>query len=63
MLVPTPGAALWARFYKLDTDWPIYVGRDGQVHYQLREIENERHAGYRYAGTWPVKFLVRDYFR
>lgn len=61
VMVPAPGAVLWARFYELDTDRPIYVGRDSQVHYQLREIENERRAGYPYAGTWPEKLLAQDY--
>jgi PelA/Pel-15E family pectate lyase len=63
VMVSTPGAVLWARFYELDTDRPIYVGRDSQVHYQLREIENERRAGYLYAGTWPANILARDYPR
>jgi PelA/Pel-15E family pectate lyase len=61
VIVPEPGAALWARFYELDTDRPIYVGRDSQVHYQLTEIENERRAGYLYAGTWPEKLLTKEY--
>ncbi|GAC1587448.1 MAG: hypothetical protein NVS3B25_03390 [Hymenobacter sp.] len=61
VIVPEPGATLWARFYELDTDRPIYVGRDSKVHYQLREIENERRAGYLYAGTWPAKLLSKDY--
>lgn len=53
VMVPTPGALLWTRFYELDTDRTIYVGRNRQVYHQLREIENERRAGYLYAGTWP----------
>ncbi|MGY3087940.1 PelA/Pel-15E family pectate lyase [Hymenobacter sp. UYAg731] len=61
VIVPTPGADLWARFYELDTDRPIYVGRDSQVHYQLTEIENERRAGYLYAGVWPEKLLTKEY--
>ncbi|MBJ6110516.1 pectate lyase [Hymenobacter sp. BT523] len=61
VIVPEAGATLWARFYELDTDRPIYVGRDSKVHYQLSEIENERRAGYLYAGTWPAKLLEKDY--
>jgi PelA/Pel-15E family pectate lyase len=61
VLVAQPGATAWARFYELNTDRPIYVGRDSQVHYQLTEIENERRAGYLYAGTWPAKLLDKDY--
>jgi PelA/Pel-15E family pectate lyase len=61
VIVPEVGATLWARFYELDTDRPIYVGRDSKVHYQLSEIENERRAGYLYAGTWPEKLLTKEY--
>lgn len=61
VIVAQPGATLWARFYELDTNRPIYVGRDSQVHYQLREIENERRAGYLYAGIWPVELLAVEY--
>ncbi|WP_394369625.1 pectate lyase [Hymenobacter siberiensis] len=60
IIVPAPGAVLWARFYELGTNRPIYVGRDSQVHYQLTEIENERRAGYLYAGTWPAELLAKD---
>ena len=37
------------------------MGRDSQVHYQLREIENERRVGYLYAGTWPAELLAVEY--
>ncbi|TGE08841.1 pectate lyase [Hymenobacter fodinae] len=61
VIVAEPGATLWARFYELETNRPIYVGRDSKVHYALSEIENERRAGYLYAGTWPEKLLQREY--
>lgn len=61
VIVPAPGAVLWARFYELATDRPIYVGRDSRVHYQLSEIEHERRTGYGYAGTWPEKLLSEEY--
>jgi PelA/Pel-15E family pectate lyase len=61
VIVPDANSTIWARFYELETDRPIYVGRDSQVHYQLTEIEVERRAGYLYAGTWPAKLLEKDY--
>jgi PelA/Pel-15E family pectate lyase len=61
VLVPTPGSTLWARFYDLDTNQPIYVGRDGVKHARLADIENERRTGYVYASTWPEKLLTRAY--
>jgi PelA/Pel-15E family pectate lyase len=61
VLVSTPGSTLWARFYDLDTNQPIYVGRDGVKHARLADIENERRTGYVYASTWPEKLLTREY--
>jgi PelA/Pel-15E family pectate lyase len=61
IVVPQPGATLWARFYDLTTNQPIYVGRDSQPHAALADIENERRAGYVYVSTWPEKLLTKDY--
>lgn len=46
---------LWARFYEIGTDKPIFVGRDGIVRYNLSEIDQERRAGYAWYGNWPSK--------
>lgn len=61
VMVPQAGSTLWARFYDLDTNQPIYVGRDGVKHSRLADIENERRTGYVYAATWPDKLLTREY--
>jgi len=61
VMVPQPGSTVWARFYDLDTNQPIYVGRDGVKHTRLADIEVERRTGYVYAGTWPEKLLTREY--
>ena len=61
VLVPEAGSTVWARFYDLDTNQPIYVGRDGVKRAHLADIEVERRTGYVYAGTWPAKLLARDY--
>jgi PelA/Pel-15E family pectate lyase len=61
VIVPEAGSTLWARFYDLETNQPIYVGRDGVKHARLTEIENERRAGYVYASTWPAKLLATEY--
>lgn len=54
VLVKSPGATLWARFYEIGTNRPFFCGRDGVRKYDLREIENERRAGYAWYGTWPL---------
>lgn len=47
--------ALWARFYEIGTNKPIFVGRDGVVKYDLTEIDKERRGGYAWYGNWPSK--------
>ncbi|MBD8488584.1 pectate lyase [Echinicola sp. CAU 1574] len=62
MVVDKPGAApLWARFYDLKTQQPIYVGRDGVKRDQLKDIEYERRVGYSYLGNYAERLLERDY--
>lgn len=52
---------LWARFYQLETNRPIFLSRDSVVHYDIAEIERERRSGYRYYGSWPAALLRDDY--
>ena len=62
--VADPAATdLWARFYELGTDKPIFTGRDKVIRYDFNEIERERRAGYRYLNTWPASLLAKDYPR
>jgi PelA/Pel-15E family pectate lyase len=52
---------LWARFYELGTNRPIFIGRDKVIRYDFNEIERERRTGYAYFGTWPEQLLTKDY--
>nr|AAW84071.1 pectate lyase [uncultured bacterium] len=52
---------LWARFYEIGTNRPIFSGRDGVIRYSLAEIEHERRIGYAWLGTWPAKLLDTEY--
>jgi PelA/Pel-15E family pectate lyase len=61
-LVPDPSAPpLWARFYELGTDRPLYMDRDSKPRYDFAEIGVERRSGYAYHGTWPASLLEKDY--
>ena len=63
-VVPDPAAPpLWARFYELGTDRPLFMGRDKAVHYALAEIERERRAGYSYYTTNARTLLDSHYPR
>jgi PelA/Pel-15E family pectate lyase len=52
---------LWARFYEIGTNRPIFSGRDGVVHYRMSEIEQERRTGYRWYVDRPAKLLDEEY--
>src|SRR5262245_586939 len=54
-------SALWARFYEIDTNRPIFSGRDGIIKYSLAEIEHERRIGYHWYTTAPLELLEKDY--
>lgn len=51
---------LWARFYEIGTNRPIFSGRDGVIKYSLAEIEKERRGGYAWYGVWGRDVLT-DY--
>jgi PelA/Pel-15E family pectate lyase len=52
---------LWARFYEIGTNRPIFSGRDGIVRYDLGEIEAERRMGYSWYTTSPQELLAKEY--
>jgi PelA/Pel-15E family pectate lyase len=63
VIKPDPDAPpLWARFYELGTDRPIFSGRDGVKKYDLAEIEPERRNGYAWYGEWG-RDLAKQYAR
>jgi PelA/Pel-15E family pectate lyase len=64
VLVEDPGAPpLWARFYELGTNRPLYLDRDSVYRYDYSEIGYERRSGYSYHGTWASSLLTEDYPR
>ncbi|MDS0528030.1 pectate lyase [Clostridium sp. SHJSY1] len=52
--VKTP---IWARFYQIGTNKPIFVGRDGVVKYKLADIDQERRTGYAWYGSWGSSII------
>ena len=52
---------IWARFYELGTNRPIFIGRDSVIRYNYSEIERERRRGYAYYGYWPEELLSKEY--
>ena len=54
---------IWARFYEIGSDRPIFCGRDGVIKNSLAEIEYERRTGYSWYSSAPAKLLAEDYPR
>ncbi|WDQ15100.1 pectate lyase [Rhodopirellula sp. P2] len=46
---------LWARFYKIETNRPMFSDRDGVVVDDLDQIGEERRSGYSWYGNWGTK--------
>jgi PelA/Pel-15E family pectate lyase len=62
VVVPDPkGGPIWARFYEIGTNRPIFVGRDGVVKYSVTEIEDERRTGYNWYVDAPRKLIQKEY--
>lgn len=51
---------LWARFYAIGTNKPLFIDRDGVLKYALSEIGHERRNGYAWLGNWPQKLLEKE---
>jgi PelA/Pel-15E family pectate lyase len=52
---------MWARFYEIGTNRPIFADRDGVARHDLAAIGYERRNGYAWLGYWPQKLLEQDY--
>lgn len=63
-VVADPAAPLlWARFYEIGTNLPIFSDRDGVAKHELAEIGYERRNGYRWLYNWPQPLLNQEYPR
>jgi PelA/Pel-15E family pectate lyase len=59
-LVPSAGAAqIWARYYQVGTDLPIFGDRDKSIHDQVNELSAERQHGYRWFSPDAQRALDR----
>jgi PelA/Pel-15E family pectate lyase len=57
-LVAKQGAGpIWARYYQMGTDKPIFGDRDKSIHDSVDELSTERRNGYGWYGTEPSRVL------
>jgi PelA/Pel-15E family pectate lyase len=62
ILVADPAAPpLWARFYELGSNRPLYMDRDSRPNYDFMKVSHERRSGYGYHSRAPASLLERDY--
>jgi PelA/Pel-15E family pectate lyase len=62
VVVNDPAAPpIWARFYDIATNRPIYSGRDGVIKDRLADIEIERRTGYSWLGPYAAALLADEY--
>jgi len=59
-LVPSPGAGpIWARYYQIGTDTPIFADRDKSIHDNVSELSKERRNGYSWYSSDSKRALDR----
>lgn len=55
----SPG--LWARYYELHTNKPIFGDRDGKIYYHVEDISEERQKGYSWKGAYGVPGAIAHF--
>jgi PelA/Pel-15E family pectate lyase len=62
IVVDDPNAPpIWARFYEIGTNQPIFSDRDAVAKRNLADIGYERRNGYNWLDYWPEELLKKEY--
>jgi len=61
VIVKDPSSEIWARFYDINTNKPMFSGRDGIKKDDVKDIEYERRNGYAWYGHWAEKLINKEY--
>jgi PelA/Pel-15E family pectate lyase len=59
LVVATGAPLIWARYYQIGTDKPLFGDRDRSIHDTVEEISTERRNGYAWYGTAPREAVQR----
>lgn len=60
-LTEEKGSVIWARFYDVNNNKPLFGDRDGSVKYNYNEVSEERRNGYSWYGDFAEKLLGKEY--
>lgn len=55
------GSSVWARFYDIPTNKPIFGDRDGSVKFNYEEVSEERRMGYSWYNEAGTKLIEKDF--
>ncbi|OVE57735.1 pectate lyase [Chryseobacterium mucoviscidosis] len=60
-LAEDKNSVIWARFYDINNNKPLFGDRDGSVKYNYYEVSEERRNGYSWYGDYAEKLLGKEY--
>ena len=55
------GSAVWARFYDIPTNKPVFGDRDGRVKFNYEEVSEERRMGYSWYNEAGTKLIENEF--
>lgn len=55
------GSAVWARFYDIPTNRPIFGDRDGSVKFNYEDVSEERRMGYSWYNESGTKLIEKEF--
>jgi PelA/Pel-15E family pectate lyase len=61
ILAEDKNSVIWARFYDINTNKPLFGDRDGSVKYNYNEVSEERRNGYSWFGDSPEKLINKEF--
>lgn len=61
VLAEDKNSVIWARFYDINTNKPLFGDRDGSVKYNYNEVSEERRNGYSWFGDAPDKLIDKEF--
>ncbi|MDQ0781108.1 pectate lyase [Chryseobacterium sp. W4I1] len=60
-LAEDKNSVIWARFYDINTNKPLFGDRDGSVKYDYNEVSEERRNGYSWFGDFADKLINKEF--
>ncbi|CAA7194125.1 pectate lyase [Chryseobacterium potabilaquae] len=61
VLAEDKNSVIWARFYDINSNKPLFGDRDGSVKYNYNEVSEERRNGYSWFGDFAEKLISKEY--